>query len=319
MVSGKISGKIISAKYVSRPENSKKPHTVRWWDAAGQHEKSFATDREAIDARDRMLADGKRPVANVTFAEAFEMWIAAKRIKPGTQRRYRSVYSAHLAVLGSRKLADVATDPNGLRSLAKVEAGKVVLGIVCGVATWAQTGGMITDNRIPRAAFTGEHGTVRRVRQHVPYSADQLRVIVDYLGQDGIIARILNETGCRVSEALALRVEDFNGEPGRHSVTIARQRDRETGRDVDLKVSGKSHSVPVSDTLYLAVCGYSGALTESSYGRFAGRLRLACERAGVYFSAHNFRHDYALRETVQATYLNHTDPRSEAIVRAALN
>jgi hypothetical protein len=66
--------KVPSAKYLGkRGRNGRKPHTVRCWTTDGsQHESSYATDREAIDARDKMLADAKQPVSNLTFNQVFE-------------------------------------------------------------------------------------------------------------------------------------------------------------------------------------------------------------------------------------------------------
>jgi integrase len=323
---------ITAAKYIHKPRNSRKPHTARWWDEHGQHEISFASDREAIDARDRMLADARAPQQRITFGAAFAQWIAAHPCKPSTRRQYASVYAGRLeSELGGRRLADVAADPNSVEKLAQSTRGAVVLVICCGVAGWAQREGIISDNRLVRSQL--RHGTVKRVREHVPYTEDQLADIVTYLGSDGILARVMDQTGCRVSEALALTSADFTASDGMYQVSIARQQDRATGRDTELKISGKSRVVPVSAELYQAAQEREGRLTRSNYSRFGDRLRLATTRARVPFSAHNFRHACALRwesrgmrvadiaaylgdtvGTVQQCYLNHPSKDARKLV-----
>jgi hypothetical protein len=55
-----MSAKIISTKVVSKPQNTRKPWSVRSWaDGGEQREKSYRTQREALDARDRMLAESR--------------------------------------------------------------------------------------------------------------------------------------------------------------------------------------------------------------------------------------------------------------------
>jgi hypothetical protein len=142
---------VTSAKYLGkRGRNSRKPHTVRYWtDDGKQHEASYATDREAIDARDRMLANRTQPYSRLTFGEAFELWLAQHPVKESSRQHYLRIYRARLqGPLGERKLAQVARDPDTVESLANCEPGKVILLITCGVAAWAHRQGMITENRL---------------------------------------------------------------------------------------------------------------------------------------------------------------------------
>lgn len=294
-----------------------------------------------------MLADAKAPQSSMTFDAAFTRWISQHPVKAGTKRSYRQIYGARLEdPLGSRKLADVARDPNGVEALAQCSMGRSLLVIVRGVTAWAQRAGMITDNRLGGHGQL-RHGTVKRIREHVPFTAEDLEGIVAYLGALGIIVLVMFGTGCRVSEALALTADDFRevpGRPGKYRVHITRQRDHDTGQDIDLKVSGKAHTAPCSPELYRVVREHAlrygtgrGRLTATSYDSFAGKLRMATASVGLRMTAHNFRHDYALRmdragvktadlakfigdtvETVMCTYLNHASEDAEALALAAL-
>ena len=348
MISGNVSDvkldtmHVIGAKYVHRTENARKPHTLRYWTSDGkQRERSYATDTEAIDARNKMLADARMLASDMTFDAAFELWIAQHSVKDGTKRSYRTMYSAHLSkALGGRKLADVAADPSGVRAVVQGSTGRSLLVIVRGVVAWAQTDGIITVNRIGGHGQI-KHGTIKRVREHVPYSPAQLDGMIAYLGQDGIVASIMHGTGCRVSEALALRADSFRQTAdGSYEVVVTCQRDKITGADAELKRSGKVKSPPVSPELYRDVRAHalrygtgSGRLSSSSYERFGRRMRMAAASVGIRMTAHNFRHDYALRlraagleapdialfmgdevETVNNTYLNH--PSQDARTRA---
>jgi integrase len=339
-----MSDKIISARVVSKPQNTRKPWVVRYWgDTGKQREKSYRTQREAIDARDRMLAESRSPETTVTFASAYEQWLAQHAVKASTKTTYRTIYSHNMSKpLGGRKLADVCRDPGAVQKVAQCSGGASVLAIACSVAAWSQREGMITDNRLVRSQL--RHGTVKRVRQHVEYTPEQLATITAYLGRDGILAQVMHGTGCRISEALALRGDDFAGSPGKYRVQIVRQRERSTGADTDLKISGKHRSVPVSDALYKSVRAHAlrygtggGRLSASTYSGFADKIRKACAAAKVRMTPHNFRHDRALRweragmrvtdiayylgdsvMTVTTVYLNHASLDAEAIARAAM-
>jgi hypothetical protein len=55
-----MSAKVISAKVVAKPRNTRKPWAVRYWaDDGHQREVSHRTQREAADAKDRMLAQAR--------------------------------------------------------------------------------------------------------------------------------------------------------------------------------------------------------------------------------------------------------------------
>jgi integrase len=237
----------------------------------------------------------------MSFGAAFELWITQHQIKESTRRHYRDLYRARLdKPLGGRKLAQVARDPMTVENIARCTTGKTLLGIVCGTVAWAQRQGMITDNRLVRS--TMHHGTVRRVREHVAYTPEQLTAITVSLGRHGITIQVMHFTGCRISEALALTPDDFSGDPGSYRVCISKQRDDASGADTDLKVAGKSRVVPVPDSLYRAVREHAlrygtgrGRLCDLDRDALASRLHTASAGARCPMTAHNFRHDYALR------------------------
>jgi integrase len=104
--------------------------------------------------------------------------------------------------------------------------------------------------REPSGQLSVRHGTVKRVRQHLEYTPGQLAKITAHLGRDGILAQVMHRTGCRISEALALRGDDFAGPPGKYRVKVQPQRERVTGADTDLKIAEKARTVPVSDAVY---------------------------------------------------------------------
>ena len=333
---------VISAKVVAKPRNTRKPWAVRYWtDNGHQRETSFRTQREAADAKDKMLAESRAPEATVTFGDTFELWITQHPIKASTRRHYRELYRARIRKpLADRKLLSVARDPDGVEAIANCEPGKTILGIVCGTVAWAQRQGKISDNRLVRSTL--KHRTVRRVREHVAYTPGQLAAITASLGRHGITVQVMHYTGCRISEALALTPDDFNGDPGSYGVCISKQRDHDTGADTDLKVAGKSRTVPVPDILYRAVREHAlrygtgrGRLAGISRDQFSALLLAASAKAGARMTAHNLRHDYALRmeragvrvtdfarligdteRTVIETYLSHPSREADALVRA---
>lgn len=152
-----MSGKIISAKVVSKPRNARKPWAVRMWDESGsQRECSYRTQRQAADAKDKMLCEATAPQTTVTYADAFADWIEAVKVRESTRSRLRSVYHAHLGKqTGARKLASVASDPDVIKHLVNCQRGKEMLRIVRGVCErYIRNGKLRPDSYVSRAFST---------------------------------------------------------------------------------------------------------------------------------------------------------------------
>jgi integrase len=218
-----LSGKIISAKVVPKPQNTRKPWCCRSWDESGkQAERSFRTQREAADYKDKLLTEAAAPQTTVTFADAFADWIESVKVRNSTRERLRSVYHAHRdQAIGGRKLASVASDPDGIERLVNCQRGKEMLRIVRGVCDrYIRNGKLRPDSY----RLTGlQHGTVRsRPRDLIPATRGQLQTIATAVrDRDSLAVWIMHATGMRVSECLALRADDFAAD----TVLVAHQPD----------------------------------------------------------------------------------------------
>lgn len=124
----------------------------------------------------------------------------AVKVRESTPSRLRSVYHAHLGKqIGARKLASVASDPDGIEHLVNCQRGKEMLRIVRGVCErYIRNGKLRPDSY----RLTGiQHGTVRSApRDLIPATRGQLAAVADALGERGALALwIVHGTGLRVS------------------------------------------------------------------------------------------------------------------------
>ena len=104
------------ATYV-KGKNPNKPHTIRYFHDGRQHEKSFATKREAMDwkakfeyeSREQTFVDPK--IAGEKFAKVAERWLARHPGSPKTVINYEGALRLHiLPEFGSKPLVRVAQD-----------------------------------------------------------------------------------------------------------------------------------------------------------------------------------------------------------------
>jgi integrase len=104
------------ATYV-KGKNPNKPHTIRYFHDGGQHEKSFATKREATDwkakfefeSREHTFVDPK--IANEKFAKVAERWLDHHPGTPKTVINYEGALRLHiLPAFGHKPLVRVAQD-----------------------------------------------------------------------------------------------------------------------------------------------------------------------------------------------------------------
>jgi len=109
----------------------------------------------------------------------------------------------------------------------------------------------VEDRLIPSSPFT------KRVRDTIPKSprtarealtVDQVRKLADAARQprDRVMITTMASTGCRISECLALRVDDIDGDP--RTIRIERQHDAHN-RPAKLKHDGEPRVVPITGAM----------------------------------------------------------------------
>lgn len=299
---------------------------VRWFEDGKRKEKGFATQKEAKTWKrdhdyEQAHAPKKQIASPLTFGEAFARWDwpATKSGQPrvlseGTRQTYQSVYTAHLAVLADRALADVADSPEDVAKLIGAMRS-------CGNARKA-TALMIVQKVLARHHLAlAETPAVAKAAQSRKYrnfrtaGKEQLQVLADGAGLGvwlGFYA------GLRACEILAVRREDFNAD-----CTVLRvhcQATRDGKRTVALKDKPEDdyRDIPVAPALAGMVRDLEGRLVPLSYDQLRERFCAARDRAGLpaSYTVHSLRHEFGSRMANAgvsvfdlAKWMGHTDPK----------
>lgn len=299
---------------------------VRWRDADGKSkEKQFPHDRKMV-ARDWMAKvegdriQGVRTVtSNVRFGPYAEQCITQRTGTASTRRRYLSVLKLHLGMLADRKLASVATDRAGVRSL--LLEGLPAKGLSHSQIEIAH---VIITSTVIRAVDDGEIPSHNLARIRLPRpeveSIDPELVELGTNEMIGKLAQAMPEQwaltiwlarglGLRVSEALGVKVSDFTD--NMTWLRLARQRSSGTSTAALKARKGREvRNIPVpayvaekvrehvraneTNSGYLFSGSRSLLVAESSFNR---AFRAARNDAGLpeEFTFHTLRHIYATR------------------------
>jgi integrase len=298
---------------IIRGKNRRKPFTVRYWVSGRQLERSFVTAGEArdfkiktdYDARARIFVDpraGRQP-----FGEATEAWLSQLDVAPRSLATYTEVWTGHLdPVLGSRTLADVANDRDGVArvltagSLGALSASRRSIGrlIVTSVLDEAVRAGKIPAHRCGGLSI-GARGPVN---SHDDFVFPTYAQVAQVAEAAGIAVWLMRGCGLRIEEALAVESGDFT-EDGT-VLRVSRQADRAGRSAVALKhrSSGEFRDVPVPGWLWKLVTDLPdgplcpGVSTPYRIYRVMHRtFRRAARSAGIpdEFTPHSLRHAFA--------------------------
>jgi len=309
--------KVLKRCGCSRPGWAKCPHswTVRWWDGK-QRERSFGTDWKAASVFSKTIEADKlnpekagppaaeaavvQPVTlqPVTLEEYAQTWLAGRNDGYNTGRKYRSILKNHiLPALGSRQLADVAADREGvqalLRSLTPPLAASVLI-ILRAMMTEAAEAGRIGTDRLHKL----ETGDAPPVKFTFP-SHEQLVTLAAGMEELGSAIWIMRGCGVRPSEMFAVRGKpDYPGGPGfsggKLRVTEQRLGNSQYG-PLKGRKPGDFRDVPVPGYVAEAVGEPgTGYLFSVCAARFRERFRHARDAAGLPgFRLHDLRHVFA--------------------------
>lgn len=247
----------------SAPSKCRCPWKVTYRDADGvQRQKTYPHDRKTVanDFAAKAEADkiqGIRPVTStVTFRAYAERVIRQRTGANGTKQRYLGILRNHLGSLANRKLASVADDRAGVKTLlletlpakglgrAQIELCQVVI-----ISTVVEA---VREREIPSHALSGirlpakENGEsvdpeliallnntmVRKIAAAMP---EQQWALVIWLGRG---------CGLRISEATAVKLSDFNADLT--ILTVARQTESGTRvKELKARKPGDTRSLPV--------------------------------------------------------------------------
>jgi integrase len=320
---------------IIKGKNPRKPHTVRYWIAGRQRERSFTTAREARDfmtkieyeARTQSFTDPA--LGAVRFTDYANDVISNRAIAPGTRKVYRIVLSKWVAPwAGDRTLRQVADDREGVAKLLNVTmAAKVgrsrrstanaMLSIVVSEAVKA---GRINSHRLDGIGLIDVPvDDDEELASFVFPSYSQTRALAEQLAPYGIVIWLMRGCGLRISEALAIRKEDFISEG-----TVLRCQ-RQASPDGNSSVRNLKHRKP-GDYRDIPAPGYlwqmvsdlpAGYLCPAvSYSIVYKAFVKARDAVGISpgFTPHSLRHVFAsalLAEGVPvtdvATWLGHKD------------
>ena len=296
---------------------------LRWRDADGQsREKSFPWDKKTIanDWLKKVEGDriqGIRPVTStITFGEFAEKVIRQRQGAEGSKQRYSSVLRLHLGSIAGRKLAAVAQDRAGIKTLLLETLPAKGVGraqiALCQVVITSTLAEAIREKEIQSHSLSGIRLPAKDETVNDELIAMCTNEIVVKLADAmppelSLCIWLARGCGLRQSEAKAVKLSDFS--PDMTVLTLARQ--VENGSSVKVLKSrrpGEVRTIPVP--LYVAEKvgehversgtrnGYlftGKAAVFVSTSTFSRPFREAREVAGLppEFVYHDLRHVYA--------------------------
>jgi integrase len=311
--------------------NGKPMHRARWRDPQGHSRRSKWYERK-LDAnrhRAQVEADLHRgayvDMANpTTVAEYARAWVAARPLRERSKVAYGNLVDKHLygTPLGGRPLVKVRPSEVQAWATSRTETLgpgtlRTHLGWLRSIFQTAVQDGLIARSPILPAGRLSL--PKRELRPVVPLTVEQVQALAAEM-PDRYRAMVVTQAGLglRVSELLALRVEDVNFL--RRTVHVEWQLELTTHKRVQPKTPKSRRHVPlprvVAEALAEHLRAYPaaddgtlftprprrgarprmvGAEVPVSHDQYCGWLRKAASRAGLpaTTSSHDLRHHYA--------------------------
>lgn len=208
------------------------------------------------------LADAGPPGPDVTIAAWAKRWLESVRVRTGTRAGYLNTLDKHaLPSLGHLKVKDVTAsriEGFAARLGDDLEANTVrkVLSHLRTMFSSAVRDGLLVAN--PVTIAKKPRGKKKAI---VPFTPGELLTIIERAGEfaaGGIIA-LMAGTGCRMGEALALDVEDFDRQAG--TVHIRRTYHRVWGLGDQPKTENGVRKIRVPDPVVAYLVSAAGDRT----------------------------------------------------------
>lgn len=236
------------------------------WVARGPGGKPEATGKTMAQARERLaekiaeLAGGRPPDENTTVAEWAARWVKDLTVRAGSRSDYTASVECHITpALGKLRMAKVTTAhvQEAITAWGKVLAASTVQKVIrhlSALFTAAVDARLIADNPVRKS----KKPKVPKPRFEV-YAPDQLVTILREAAatSNGVIAT-LAATGCRVGEALALDVADFD--PAKRTLSITKTYELRWGIGPP-KSENSVRTIDVPDELVPVLVKAAGART----------------------------------------------------------
>jgi integrase len=263
------------------------------------------------DSRLWLFTDPK--AGSVPFGEYVAGWLTARDIAEGTRASYRNSLAKHITPrFAGRTLVQVAQDRESvtglLATLRDAGASSSTVGtarsVILGAVNEAVRAGKISTHRLADLEVRRDMAAPADI---VPLTADQRDGLARRLREYGATVALMAGCGLRVSEALAVREDDFRD--GGRVLRVSRQVDRHGTGVAPLKAkrAGEYRDVPVPgwvrDAVQAHVARYGAAggwlFTGPAggrvrYGSYAGRFATAATMAGLPgLHPHQLRHLFA--------------------------
>lgn len=253
------------------------------------------------------IATGQHTVQTY-FDQVFLPEIEARLRKP-TIRNYSQSMRGHvIPALGAKKLSDLkAQDIKALRDkLSKTLARSTVIttlaALKCLLASACENGDLTVNVAKSVKAPPAPHDKEEALNMLT--QAEVIKFLEALPPRWRLFFRVMLATGLRISEAIALRWEDFEQD----RITVRRRYTTDDG--FNAPKSGKSRVVPISNGLAAALtewkietayCGYADLIFPNSVGRPLDRcsfgadvLMPSLKQAGIETTGfHQFRHTAA--------------------------
>lgn len=288
----------------------RKPYMIRYWVDGKQRERSFTTRKEALDFKAKVEHDTRANIfvdpklSNKPFADAAERWVSRLTGAATTKQNYRRTLRLHInPAIGGRPLRSVATDRDAVQTLLLVTLPAKGLGasvvktaylIIRAVVNDAVKAGRLNSSRIDKITLPTSDDRA----EFIFPSHEQLEALVAALPEEyRLTVWLMRGCGLRISEALAVRSDDFtNG-----TLRVSRQllRNKSYGR-LKHRKPGDYRDVPVP--AYVAEKAAEAPVTPDGYYFAPGHVRTYSKRfaaarqaAGIpdSFTPHSLRHVFA--------------------------
>jgi integrase len=287
------------ATIITKPGNTKKPYTVRYWADGKQRERSFRLKRDATDfmtkteheIREQVYADPK--LGSVKFCDYASEWISSRRAA-STKRIYEQTLRLYIQPWYETKtLKAVAADResaqrllNGLTPSRQVSVNTVLTGTL---------NAAVKAGRIPSHRLQGLSVAHVSARAHIIHATKEQLDQISQLLPDGygLVVWFARGCGLRLGEALAVTPDCI-----RDNGTTLRIHEQilTSGQYSPLKhrKPGDYRDIPLPAYVAGKMRDWNGfqPITRSMFNR---AWRNACRQAGLpdTFIPHTLRHTYA--------------------------
>jgi integrase len=299
---------------ITKPGNTRKPYTLRYTDATGQHEKSFRTKAEAKREQtkvDHNLLSGVTVDANggrQLFGQACETYINRMAVSERSKIKYMQIYHTWIAPrFATRTIKQVADDRERVSALlieamqtVKPARRHIAYALILGTANEAVAARKIpshtlADIRLERA---------QRSAKHARFKCASNSAINQLAAAAGIAVYLMTDCGLRPSEALAVHREDFITVDGEVMLRVSRQASRDGSTDYSCKdrdISEYRDTIVSSRVWDLVKDLPPGPVqpgrskTYMMYEAFRQKFMRAAKREGLpsWYTPHSCRHQFA--------------------------